>query len=450
MGIKDRIKAAANALTRPAVSLDDTEFLKWMGIDANLPRKELNEVTYFTCLKMLSETMGKLPLKFYQDTDRGKLRADLTDAAARLITRPNNIMTPATFWGTIEFNCQHYGNAFVLIQSSLQRQRYGGSVKIKGFWPMQSECVQVLMDDQGVFGDVGKLYYRYTDPHIGKSETYAQENVLHFKTWFSRGGVLGKSVREMLSDTVNGAGESQKYLNTLYKDGLTASMALQYTGDLDKQRRLALQKEYNSLLTGAKNAGKVVAVPVGMTLQPLNVSLADAQFFELKKYSALQIAAAFGIKPNQLNNYEKSSYANSETQQLAFLVDTMSYRLTQYEQELNYKVLTEKERSEGYFFKFNEKALLRTDAKTQMANVVSAVTNGLYTINEGRELLDLPYVEGGDVNMVNGTYQPITQIGKAYQKKEKLEEPTEEIENPEETGGGEESGNRYSRGYYNQ
>ena len=49
-----------------------------------------------------------------------------------------------------------------------------------------------------------------------------------------------------------------------------------------------------------------------------------------------------------------------------------------------------------------------------MSNIVSAVTNGLYTINEGRELLDLHYVDGGDVNMVNGTYTPITDIGAAY------------------------------------
>lgn len=59
-----------------------------------------------------------------------------------------------------------------------------------------------------------------------------------------------------------------------------------------------------------------------------------AQYYEMRKYTALQIAAAFGVKPNQINDYEKSSYANSETQQLAFLVDTMLFRLTMYEQEI--------------------------------------------------------------------------------------------------------------------
>lgn len=359
--------------------------------------------------------MGKLPLKFYQRTGKGKIRAEPNKAAQLLMTRPNKIMTPATFWGTVEFNCQHYGNAYVWIQTKYQKSgRFGGTIEPVAFWVMQSEYVQVFMDDVGVFGNSGQLYYRYSDPKTGKTYTFGQDSVMHFKTWCSTDGILGKSVREMLMDTIGGAEESQTYLNGLYRDGLTASMALQYTGDLDKSRRMALQREYNDLLTGAKNAGKVVAVPVGMTLQPLNIKLTDAQFFELKKYTALQIAGAFGIKPNQLNNYDKSSYANSETQQFAFLIDTMAYRLNQYEQEINYKCLTPEEQKEGFFFKFNEKALLRTDAKTQIANIVSAVTNGLYTVNEGRELLDLAYVDGGDVNMINGTYTPITQIGAAY------------------------------------
>ena len=65
-------------------------------------------------------------------------------------------------------------------------------------------------------------------------------------------------------------------------------------------------------------------------------------------------------------------------------------------------------------FKFNEKAILRTDSKTQKEVITGYVQNGIYTINEGRDLLDLPFVDGGDVNMVNGTYQPITHIGAAY------------------------------------
>lgn len=390
--------------------------MEWLGIRPG--QKAISEVTYFTCLKMLSETMGKLPLKYYKSDGDGRIRADPNPGVDLIMNRPNPLMSPSTFWAAVEMNCQHYGNGFVWIQTAFVRPgKYGGTYQIKSYWPMQSNCVSVLVDNAGTFGDAGNLYYRYCDPQTGKTYTFSGSNVLHIKTWCSFSGIVGKSVQDILRDTVSGIGESQKYLNNLYTGGLTASAALQYTGDLEPKMRNALQREYNDLLTGARNAGKVVAVPMGMTLQPLNIKLTDAQFYELKKYSALQIAGAFGIKPNQINNYEKSSYANSESQQLAFLVDTMLYRLTQYEQEINYKCLSEKERAEGYFLKFNEKAILRTDSKSQMQNITTAVNNGIYTPNEARNLLDMPSKEGGDQLIINGNYLPLTQVGAAYQKK---------------------------------
>ena len=225
---------------------------------------------------------------------------------------------------------------------------------------------------------------------------------------------MGEPVRAILKATVDGANASQDYMNKLYEQGLTASMAMQYTGDLEDDKVRKLRKRFADMLSGPKNAGKVVPVPIGLTLTPLNMSMTDAQFFELRKYSALQIAGAFGIKPNQINNYEKSSYANSETQQLAFLVDTMSYRLKNYEEEINGKILLPDEIKGQYFYKFNEKAILRTDSKTQMENLAKAVNNGIYKPNEAREYLDLPSEEGGDTLMVNGNYIPITDIGKQY------------------------------------
>ena len=72
------------------------------------------------------------------------------------------------------------------------------------------------------------------------------------------------------------------------------------------------------------------------------------------------------------------------------MIDTMAYRLKMYEEEINGKYLMPQQQEEGYFYKFNEKALLRTDSKTQMENLVKAVNNGLYSVNEGREYLDKP------------------------------------------------------------
>nr|DAE09195.1 MAG TPA: portal protein [Siphoviridae sp. ctkJH11] len=415
MKIVDRIKGAWNVLMHPVADLNSPELLEWLGIDSR-NQNLISEVTYYTCMKMLSETMGKLPLKYYQETDRGRIRAEPDEMTKLLTIRPNPIMTPTTLWSAVEMNCQHYGNAFVWMRKVFKRKKYGGEYKTLDLWLMQSSYVTVLMDDVGIFGGKGKIYYQYSDPKSGEQYLFKSEDVMHFKTWYSLDGIMGEPVRKILQDTVGGALESQNFMNRLYEQGLTASMAMQYTGDLDEAKRKQLEKKFANALTGPKNAGKVIPVPIGLELTPLKMSLTDAQFFELKKYSALQIAGAFGIKPNQINNYEKSSYANSETQQLAFLVDTMAYRLKMYEEEINYKALSGQKQKDGFFYKFNEKAILRADSQSQMESLTKAVNNGIYTQNEAREYLDKPAKEGGDVLMVNGNYIPITMVGKQYEK----------------------------------
>lgn len=416
MRFDERLRNAWNALAGKEVGLNSLELLQWLGIE-NTNKKLISEVTYFTCIKMLSETIGKLPLKYYQETEAGRIRAAPTDTTYILSVRPNDYMTPSTLWSTAEFNCQHYGNGFIWLRREfIKKGKYGGEYKTLDAWPMQSNCVEVIMDDAGIFGKIGKIYYQYNDPRTGKQYIMKNEDVIHIKTWYSLDGYLGLSVRDILKCTIDGARESQNFMNNLYKNGLTASMVMQYTGDFEEKKVEALQAKFGKYLTGSKNAGRVVPIPVGLTLTPMKMNLTDAQFFELRKYSALQIAGAFGIKPNQINNYEKSSYANSEMQQLAFLVDTMAYRLKQYEEEINAKAVSRRDATEGFFYKFNEKAILRTDAKTQMERLAKAVNNGIYTPNEAREYEDKPAKEGGDTLMVNGNYIPITDVGKQYKK----------------------------------
>lgn len=396
----------------PTVTLQDKELAEWLGIDPSADR--LSEVTYFTCLKMLSETIGKLPLKYYQTTDGGKIRADPDDMTRLLTIRPNPVMTPTALFTACELNCQHYGNGYIWIQRELKRKRYGGNYKPVGLWVLPSKQVSVIMDTAGIFQEKGKLYYQYNDEFSGEMYVFPQEDVIHVKTSYSFNGILGKPVRQILGDMVDGARESQRFMNNLYKQGLTAAMALEYTDDLDATRRAKLQQKYEEYLTGARNAGRIVPVPAGLKLTPLKMSLADAQFLELRKYSALQIAAAFGIKPNQLNNFDKASYSSAEMQQLAFLVDTMSYRMKAYEEEINAKVLTQQQMLDGFWYKFNEKVILRTDSKTQEEILAGYVNNGIYTPNEARDLLQLPAKEGGDQLVMNGNYIPVTMVGEQY------------------------------------
>ena len=390
--------------------MSEEDFAEWLGIGYR-NKSELQEVTYYTCMKILSETMGKLPIKVYEwQGSKGKVRADPDDTSKLLNERPNPHMTPSIFFATVENNRNHYGNGYVWIQRRISRN---GSENV-GLWIMQSNCVTPIYDNKGIFAGEGKIYYQYTDPLDGEMYVFPEMDVLHFKTSMTLDGLTGIPVRDMLGDVVEGASQSQQYMSNLYKGGMTASMALQYSGEIDESRIKLLQKKYDKYLSGPKNAGKIVPVPAGMQLQPLNYKLTDAQFFELKKYTALQIAGAFGVKPNQINDYEKSSYANSEMQQLSFLVDTMLFPLKQYEEEITYKLYIGTDKS----CKFNEKAILRTDSKTQMEILAQGVQNGMRKVNEARELLDLPRDPDGDVLLMNGNFIPVKMAGEQYKKGE--------------------------------
>lgn len=417
MNVFSRIaKGIKNAIVpEKTVDMQSRELLEWVGISST-PKKLVSEVTYFTCLKMLSETLGKMPLKFRQDTDKGVQRVKSNKVHRLLRTRPNALMTPSIFWATVEQNRNHYGNAYVWIRRKFKREKYGGSYEIQDLWVMPSNDVQVLIDDEGYFGAKGRMWYLYTDKYSTEQYVFNSDDVMHFKTSYSFDGILGVPVREVLKSTLEGGLESQNFMNNLYKSGLTAKAVLEYTGDLDQEAKNRLVKGFEDFANGSKNSGKIIPVPLGMKLVPLDIKLTDSQFFELKKFNALQIAGAFGIKPNQLNDYEKSSYSNSEMQQLSFYVDTVLFILKQYEEELNYKLLTKEEIEEGYHFKFNEKVLLRTDSKTQMEILSKGVNNGLIMPNEGRDELGYPSEEGGDVLVMNGNYIPITDVGKQYKK----------------------------------
>ena len=312
---------------------------------------------------------------------------------------------------------------------------------------MPSDSVTILIDDAGIFSNKGRLWYKYTDRYSGDTYIFPTEDVMHFKTSHTFDGITGQPVQEILRETLGGAIHSQEYLNNLYETGLTAKAALEYTGELNQKAEEKLVKTFENFGAGSKNAGKIIPIPLGMKLTPLDVKLTDSQFFELKKYTALQIAGAMGVKPNQINNYEKSSYSNSEMQQLSFYVDTELFILTQYEQEINYKLLSVEDTDAGKYFKFNEKVLMRTDSKTQMSILKEAVAGSIYMPNEARRKLDMSDEEGGDQLIANGNVIPLKNVGVQYIEQPKNQEepdpepPEEEITEPvepENEEGGEE------------
>ena len=387
-----------------AVNLNDPAFWSMFG---NVRSGALSQATYFTCLKVLMEAVAKLPLKLYKNTEEGIVKATDIPLYQQMKIRPNRNMTATAFWSYTVANMYHNGNMYYYPANIHNPKKFE-------LVPIDPTHITIYDDNALIISHNDRyVWYIYTEPTTGKVIKFREDEILHFKPPMTLDGITGIKVRDYLSMMVDGAISAQKFKKTLYETGLTGKVAVEYTQDLSEPLKKQLVKTIEAA-ADAEKAINFIPIPSGMKLQPLNLKLTDAQFMEMDKYSALQIAAAFGVKPNQLNDYEKSSYANSEIQQQAFLTDTLLVVLKGIEEELTYKLLTEEQINAGYFFKFNVDVVLRATFAARMQGYAQARQNGWMSANDIREIEDMPYIpqeEGGNLYLVNGNMKPIQQAG---------------------------------------
>ena len=421
MKFTERMKKAFNVLTNKSdKEIELNQLIDFLGISGT-KEKALSEATYFACLKVLSESIGKLPLKLLKhEGNQGVVTARKHPLYNVLYSRPNPYMTSTNFWSTVEQNRNHHGNSYVYIK---------GAGSKTSLWILPSDDVEVWYDDNKILSDIPDIHYLYSKG--GKLYDFKSDEIMHFKTSNTFDGIKGISVREQLKMTIEGNIKAQKMLNAMYKNGFTAKAVVQYTSELSDKN---LEKFKNKIEKFAgsdlddEETRNIIPLPVGTSLNPLNIKLTDNQFIEVKKYSALQIASAFGIKPVQIGDYEKASYASSEHQQLSFYVDTLLYILKQYEEEINYKLLSTDDIKNGYYFKFNVAVILRADMKSQIETLCQGISNFLYTPNEARALLDMEAKDGGDQLLGNGATIPVQLAGTQYTKSDGKEEEKQWME----------------------
>lgn len=385
------------------------DLANFLGLDRDADEETLSEATYFACLKVLSEAIGKLPLKLHAYNERNGIVTMRRHSLYHVVhDRPNPYMTSSIFWSTMEQNRNHYGDAYAWIKG------FGTKTSL---WILPSDDVEVWYDDAKMLSDIPDVYYVYAVG--GEYHVFKSEEIIHLKCSNTFDGIKGISVRDQLKATVSGNIKAQKLVNKMYDNGMTGKAVLQYTGTINETNQKTFTQGIQKYLNGElKNEGieNVIPLPYGSSLQPLNLKLSDNQFLEVKQYSALQIASAFGIKPYQIGDYTKSSYASAEAQQLSFYVDTLLYIVKQYEEELTYKLLSEDEIAKGLHFKFNIDVILRADFATKVNTLSTAVNSFLMTPNEARSKLDLEAKEGGDELLGNGASIPVQLTGSQYTK----------------------------------
>ena len=164
----NRIKSAFYALTHDTttISLLDERFWTQYG---SIRNSKLSEVTYFTCLKTLSEAVAKLPLKMYQETTKGVSKAKNSALYNVLKVRPNKNMTATTFWATVVTVMYHYGNCYVYIARNKEPE----------LLILDNRYMTVYDDNAKLIDDNGGVWYIYSEPVTGKVYKFSTDEILH-------------------------------------------------------------------------------------------------------------------------------------------------------------------------------------------------------------------------------------------------------------------------------
>lgn len=337
--------------------------------------ENMKESTYFSCIKIISESIAKCKFQVIQDTEKGEVVLKDHYLYDLLALRPNPYMSAVDCFKAFIGLSIHHGISGLLINRNTRG-------KVVGLYPVRlTNCTiddtglikgtknnKILWDWQGVNCEIGSAF---------------DKDVIVLRD-FTLDGIKGKSIRSVTSQTLDTSIRSQDYLNKLFANGLTNKLAVQLISDIKDEKELKkIQEKFNRIYS---STGKVFTIPSGYNLTPLNLSLADAQFAELRKLSKEEIATTLQVPLSKLGIIRDTAISE-EQDNIKFLSDCLQVKITLIEQECDYKLLSDSERKQGLKIRCNQGIMLRLDAKTQAEVISTYVRNGIYDLDFARDLV---------------------------------------------------------------
>lgn len=367
--------------------------------------RSLESITYYSCMRIRCDSIAKLPLKIMRHLDKGGSEPVPDNEVYSLLRlRPNRFMGIYDFLFATEFQKLEYGNAFWL-------PSYDSRGRLKEIYLLDSLKMEIVVDEYGRLYGKPDVYYIYNGNSV-----YSEDALLHFKN-FSLDGIKGIPVKRYIETVIANEQMSGSILYGKYENGMQDPVIVEYIGDLDEAKQTKIKRKFENL-GGVRNAGKVIPIPSQFRVSQLSTKMVDNQFFELQGLTARHISNAFGVKSFQLNGLEKSSYSSIYEQNRLFYSDTLQGVLTEYEQEIDYKLLTGEDREKNLYSKFNIDALLRADIEARYNAYAAGIKNSFITPAEARAREDMPFIQGTDRLLAyNGASVWLDQIGVQYDGK---------------------------------
>lgn len=353
----------------------------------------------WACVNLIAGTIGTLPLMVYRS------KADGSRELARdhrlfgvLHDSPNADQTTVDFLEFISANLELQGNG-------IARKNRNSKRDIIGLTPVRADIVSVQRQRNG------DLRYRWSEN--GNSFDLPQDEILHIRG-FGGGPEGGLSTLTYGRHTFGLAQAQDRASGGTYSNGLHPSVVLAFKEFLTVEQYAQIESRLQDKYLGALNSGRPFIAEGGMDVKPLSLTPADAQMLESRAFSVGQVCMMFGVPPHMIGHTEKTTSWGTglEQQTLGFQKFTLRRRLGRIEKAMQKQLLTPQDRVEGITIEFSLEGLLRGDSKARADFYQRMTAMGAMTINEVRQLENLPPIDGGDVPRMQMQNVPITEAGK--------------------------------------
>lgn len=350
------------------------------GVDVT-PERAMMYAAVFSCVRVLAETVGQLPLHLYQRRGREKVKAEDHPLYGLLHDAPNEYMTAQEYSEWVVACLALRGNAYSQINRVGKRVMELLPFPVGAVTPKRNKetlevTYEVLLAD-------------------GKREVLSAREVLHHKL-FPLDGLCGASPVRYARETVGLGIGAERYGGALFANGAAPGGVLEHPGEMSADAYDRLKNSWEERHQGAENAHKVAILEEGTKYAKIGMDAVDAQWLETRKYSRSETAGIWRVPPHLIGDLEKATFSNIEEQGLNFVVHGLMPYLVRMEQRGNLQLLTEAER-QTYFLKFQVNGLLRGNmaARAQFYRELTSI--GMLSPNEGRDLEDMNPREGGDI-----------------------------------------------------
>jgi len=363
------------------------------GASALAPDKALQISAVWACVELLAGIISTLPLFVYASQNGLRQLARNESLWSLLHDAPNNRMTSAEFWSALLINLILRGNAYARIE----RRPDGSAVAL---WPMPSDQVEVQ-----VLAD-GTIIYAYRiDDNVA---VYDASNVLHIKGMGN--GILGFSRLDYMRCTTSEASNAQGAASKLFANGGKPTGLLMIDNVLKPDQRKAIKDNFVQMAEGGTS--RLFVLEANMKYQQVNLTPADQQLLETRRFTVEEICRWFGVPPVLVAHSNVTTWGSGVEQIVeGFYKLTIRPALVNIEQAITRRVLTAAQRSR-LTIEFNLDALLRASLKDRAEIYAKLTQNGIKTRNECRQLENDPPIPGGDVLTAQTNLAPLHLLGK--------------------------------------